>query len=84
MTKVDVFYFSDYDVIFNQLSQVQGTADAKCQFIQDITKEALRFKKKILVEKLEKFEAAIVKTELRRNKTPNNNHVNNLHKPPSR
>lgn len=44
------FFLSiDYDPIFQHLDTIQGTADTKRAFVQDVIKEAERFRKKQLV-----------------------------------
>lgn len=44
---------TDYDPIFQHLDNIQGTADTKRAFINDVIKEAERFRKKQLIQLLE-------------------------------
>ncbi|XP_061923345.1 integrator complex subunit 6 isoform X1 [Entelurus aequoreus] len=44
-----------YDKIFYFLKQIQGTLDTRLIFLQNIIKEAARFKKRVLIEQLENF-----------------------------
>uniref|UniRef100_A0AAV2JV44 INTS6/SAGE1/DDX26B/CT45 C-terminal domain-containing protein n=1 Tax=Knipowitschia caucasica TaxID=637954 RepID=A0AAV2JV44_KNICA len=44
-----------HDKIFHFLKQIQGTLDTRLIFLQNIIKEAARFKKRVLIEQLENF-----------------------------
>ncbi|XP_007547320.1 integrator complex subunit 6 [Poecilia formosa] len=44
-----------YEKIFVLLKQIQGTLDTRLIFLQNIIKEAARFKKRVLIEQLENF-----------------------------
>ncbi|XP_053295012.1 integrator complex subunit 6 [Pleuronectes platessa] len=44
-----------YEKIFHLLKQIQGTLDTRLIFLQNIIKEAARFKKRVLIEQLENF-----------------------------
>lgn len=44
-----------YEKIFHFLKQIQGTLDTRLIFLQNIIKEAARFKKRVLIEQLENF-----------------------------
>ncbi|XP_068592702.1 integrator complex subunit 6 [Cebidichthys violaceus] len=44
-----------YEKIFLLLKQIQGTLDTRLIFLQNIIKEAARFKKRVLIEQLENF-----------------------------
>ncbi|MBN3321451.1 INT6 protein, partial [Atractosteus spatula] len=44
-----------YDRIFYFLKQVQGSLNTRLVFLQNIIKEAARFKKRVLIEQLEQF-----------------------------
>ncbi|KAM9804631.1 integrator complex subunit 6 [Neosynchiropus ocellatus] len=44
-----------YEKIFHLLKQLQGTLDTRLLFLQNIIKEAARFKKRVLIEQLENF-----------------------------
>ncbi|XP_060944627.1 integrator complex subunit 6 [Limanda limanda] len=44
-----------YEKIFHLLKQIQGTLDSRLIFLQNIIKEAARFKKRVLIEQLENF-----------------------------
>ncbi|XP_053733749.1 integrator complex subunit 6 [Synchiropus splendidus] len=44
-----------YEKIFHLLKQLQGTLDTRLIFLQNIIKEAARFKKRVLIEQLENF-----------------------------
>ncbi|KAM9344455.1 integrator complex subunit 6 [Pholidichthys leucotaenia] len=61
-----------YDKIFFFLKQIQGTLDTRLIFIQNIIKEAARFKKRVLIEQLENF------LEELHNRSTNMNHVETL------
>lgn len=43
----------DYDAIFHNLENVQGSVEAKKSFAKDIIKEAEKFRKKQLIQYLE-------------------------------
>ena len=45
----------DYEVIFQHLDNVKGSITIRKNFVMDIVKEAKRFKKKPLIEKLEEW-----------------------------
>lgn len=49
-------------MLFEKLSQVQGSLEAKISFIRDIIKEASRFKRKALIRLLENFEQSLIQT----------------------
>uniref|UniRef100_A0A674BKF8 Integrator complex subunit 6 n=1 Tax=Salmo trutta TaxID=8032 RepID=A0A674BKF8_SALTR len=49
------FFFIDYEKIFYFLKQIQGSFDTRLIFLQNIIKEAARFKKRVLIEQLENF-----------------------------
>ncbi|CAL8267490.1 unnamed protein product [Lota lota] len=61
-----------YDKIFHLLKQIQGTLDTRLIFIQNIIKEAARFKKRVLIEQLENFLEEI------HNRANNMNHMEAL------
>uniref|UniRef100_A0A3B4B7W2 VWFA domain-containing protein n=1 Tax=Periophthalmus magnuspinnatus TaxID=409849 RepID=A0A3B4B7W2_9GOBI len=61
-----------YDKIFHFLKQIQGTLDTRLIFLQNIIKEAARFKKRVLIEQLENFLEEI------HNRSNNMNHVDSL------
>lgn len=61
--------FTDYDKLFDHLKTLEGSMDTKCLFLRDIISEALRFKKKILVQLLQNFEQSLVKTEQKKHRT---------------
>uniref|UniRef100_A0A8C5EBS2 VWFA domain-containing protein n=1 Tax=Gouania willdenowi TaxID=441366 RepID=A0A8C5EBS2_GOUWI len=61
--------FSDYEKIFLLLKQIQGTLETRLIFLQNIIKEAARFKKRVLIEQLENFLEEI------HNRSNNINHV---------
>uniref|UniRef100_A0A8C5CXA3 Integrator complex subunit 6 n=1 Tax=Gadus morhua TaxID=8049 RepID=A0A8C5CXA3_GADMO len=61
-----------YDKIFHFLKQIQGTLDTRLIFIQNIIKEAARFKKRVLIEQLENFLEEI------HNRANNMNHMEAL------
>ncbi|XP_035760301.1 integrator complex subunit 6-like [Neolamprologus brichardi] len=63
------FSVSDYEKIFLLLKQIQGTLDTRLIFLQNIIKEAARFKKRVLIEQLENFLEEI------HNRATNMNHV---------
>ncbi|KAG7261945.1 hypothetical protein CRUP_007004, partial [Coryphaenoides rupestris] len=44
-----------YEKIFHLLKQIQGTLDTRIIFLQNIIKEAARFKKRVLIEQLRNF-----------------------------
>ncbi|KAF6733777.1 Integrator complex subunit 6 [Oryzias melastigma] len=44
-----------YEKIFLLLKQIQGTLDTRLIFVQNIIKEAARFKKRVLIEQLENY-----------------------------
>ncbi|XP_046902200.1 integrator complex subunit 6 isoform X2 [Hypomesus transpacificus] len=44
-----------YERIFHFLKQIQGSLDTRLIFLQNIIKEAARFKKRVLIEQLENF-----------------------------
>uniref|UniRef100_A0A7N6BAI0 VWFA domain-containing protein n=1 Tax=Anabas testudineus TaxID=64144 RepID=A0A7N6BAI0_ANATE len=58
-----------YEKIFLLLKQIQGTLDTRLIFLQNIIKEAARFKKRVLIEQLENFLEEI------HNRSNNMNHV---------
>ncbi|CAN9498479.1 unnamed protein product [Ophioblennius macclurei] len=61
-----------YEKIFLLLKQIQGTLDTRLIFLQNIIKEAARFKKRVLIEQLENFLEEI------HNRANNINHVDSL------
>ncbi|KAM7380063.1 hypothetical protein PAMP_003383 [Pampus punctatissimus] len=61
-----------YEKIFHFLKQIQGTLDTRLIFLQNIIKEAARFKKRVLIEQLENFLEEI------HNRSNNMNHMNTL------
>ncbi|XP_013885077.1 integrator complex subunit 6 isoform X2 [Austrofundulus limnaeus] len=61
-----------YEKIFLLLKQIQGTLDTRLIFLQNIIKEAARFKKRVLIEQLENFLEEIHSRSL------NMNHVDTL------
>uniref|UniRef100_A0A1A8BQY8 Integrator complex subunit 6 n=1 Tax=Nothobranchius kadleci TaxID=1051664 RepID=A0A1A8BQY8_NOTKA len=61
-----------YEKIFLLLKQIQGTLDTRLIFLQNIIKEAARFKKRVLIEQLENFLEEI------HNRSNNMNHVDSL------
>uniref|UniRef100_A0A8C9Z0Z3 Integrator complex subunit 6 n=1 Tax=Sander lucioperca TaxID=283035 RepID=A0A8C9Z0Z3_SANLU len=61
-----------YEKIFLLLKQIQGTLDTRLIFLQNIIKEAARFKKRVLIEQLENFLEEI------HNRSNNMNHVDTL------
>uniref|UniRef100_A0A7N9ANZ8 Integrator complex subunit 6 n=1 Tax=Mastacembelus armatus TaxID=205130 RepID=A0A7N9ANZ8_9TELE len=63
---------SDYEKIFLLLKQIQGTLDTRLIFLQNIIKEAARFKKRVLIEQLENFLEEI------HNRSNNMHHVDTL------
>uniref|UniRef100_A0AAQ5XC84 VWFA domain-containing protein n=1 Tax=Amphiprion ocellaris TaxID=80972 RepID=A0AAQ5XC84_AMPOC len=63
---------SDYEKIFLLLKQIQGTLDTRLIFLQNIIKEAARFKKRVLIEQLENFLEEI------HNRSISMNHVDTL------
>ncbi|XP_028292643.1 integrator complex subunit 6 isoform X1 [Gouania willdenowi] len=58
-----------YEKIFLLLKQIQGTLETRLIFLQNIIKEAARFKKRVLIEQLENFLEEI------HNRSNNINHV---------
>uniref|UniRef100_A0A669CFM7 Integrator complex subunit 6 n=1 Tax=Oreochromis niloticus TaxID=8128 RepID=A0A669CFM7_ORENI len=58
-----------YEKIFLLLKQIQGTLDTRLIFLQNIIKEAARYKKRVLIEQLENFLEEI------HNRATNMNHV---------
>ncbi|KAF7657707.1 hypothetical protein LDENG_00022840 [Lucifuga dentata] len=61
-----------YEKIFHLLKQIQGTLETRLIFLQNIIKEAARFKKRVLIEQLENFLEEI------HNRSNNLNHLNAL------
>uniref|UniRef100_A0A8C3G0P5 Integrator complex subunit 6 n=1 Tax=Cyclopterus lumpus TaxID=8103 RepID=A0A8C3G0P5_CYCLU len=61
-----------YEKIFLLLKQIQGTLDTQLIFLQNIIKEAARFKKRVLIEQLENVLEEI------HNRSINMNHVDSL------
>ncbi|KAM4597584.1 integrator complex subunit 6-like [Polymixia lowei] len=61
-----------YEKIFHFLKQIQGSLDTRLIFLQNIIKEAARFKKRVLIEQLENFLEEI------HNRSNNMNHVDTL------
>uniref|UniRef100_A0A672YLQ7 VWFA domain-containing protein n=1 Tax=Sphaeramia orbicularis TaxID=375764 RepID=A0A672YLQ7_9TELE len=61
-----------YEKIFHFLKQIQGTLETRLIFLQNIIKEAARFKKRVLIEQLENFLEEI------HNRSNNLNHVDTL------
>lgn len=61
-----------YEKIFHLLKQIQGTLDTRLIFLQNIIKEAARFKKRVLIEQLENFLEEI------HNRSNSMNHVGTL------
>uniref|UniRef100_A0A4W6EQ63 Integrator complex subunit 6 n=1 Tax=Lates calcarifer TaxID=8187 RepID=A0A4W6EQ63_LATCA len=61
-----------YEKIFLLLKQIQGTLDTRLIFLQNIIKEAARFKKRVLIEQLENFLEEI------HNRSNNMTHVDTL------
>uniref|UniRef100_A0A3P8V124 Integrator complex subunit 6 n=1 Tax=Cynoglossus semilaevis TaxID=244447 RepID=A0A3P8V124_CYNSE len=61
-----------YEKIFLLLKQIQGTLDTRLIFLQNIIKEAARFKKRVLIEQLENFLEEI------HNRSNNLNHMDPL------
>lgn len=61
-----------YERIFLLLKQIQGTLDTRLIFLQNIIKEAARFKKRVLIEQLENFLDEI------HSRANNMNHVDSL------
>uniref|UniRef100_A0A3P9JMS4 Integrator complex subunit 6 n=2 Tax=Oryzias latipes TaxID=8090 RepID=A0A3P9JMS4_ORYLA len=61
-----------YEKIFLLLKQIQGTLDTRLIFVQNIIKEAARFKKRVLIEQLENYMEEI------HNRSNNMNHVGPL------
>uniref|UniRef100_H3DE41 Integrator complex subunit 6 n=1 Tax=Tetraodon nigroviridis TaxID=99883 RepID=H3DE41_TETNG len=61
-----------YEKIFLLLKQIQGTLDTRLIFLQNIIKEAARFKKRVLIEQLENFLEEI------HSRANNINHVDSL------
>uniref|UniRef100_A0A3Q3N9N9 Integrator complex subunit 6 n=1 Tax=Mastacembelus armatus TaxID=205130 RepID=A0A3Q3N9N9_9TELE len=61
-----------YEKIFLLLKQIQGTLDTRLIFLQNIIKEAARFKKRVLIEQLENFLEEI------HNRSNNMHHVDTL------
>ncbi|KAI9518749.1 Integrator complex subunit 6 [Dissostichus eleginoides] len=61
-----------YEKIFLLLKQIQGTLDTRLIFLQNIIKEAARFKKRVLIEQLENFLEEI------HTRSMNMNHVDTL------
>ncbi|XP_071390309.1 integrator complex subunit 6 isoform X4 [Centroberyx affinis] len=58
-----------YEKIFHFLKQIQGSLDTRLIFLQNIIKEAARFKKRVLIEQLENFLEEI------HNRSNNMNHL---------
>jgi hypothetical protein len=54
-----VISISGYDTLFEHMNKVQGSYEIKCAFVQEIIHEAGRFKKKVLIDLLEKFERSL-------------------------
>ena len=50
-----IYFTSDFEVIFQHLDNVKGSITIRKNFVMDIVKEAKRFKKKPLIEKLEEW-----------------------------
>ena len=48
-------FYVDFEVIFQHLDNVKGSISIRKNFVMDIVKEAKRFKKKPLIEKLEEW-----------------------------
>ncbi|XP_076012944.1 integrator complex subunit 6 [Genypterus blacodes] len=61
-----------YERIFHFLKQIQGTLETRLIFLQNIIKEAARFKKRVLIEQLENFLEEI------HNRATNMNHLDAL------
>ncbi|KAM3861732.1 integrator complex subunit 6 [Diretmus argenteus] len=61
-----------YEKIFHFLKQIQGSLDTRLIFLQNIIKEAARFKKRVLIEQLENFLEEI------HNRSNNMNHLDTL------
>lgn len=61
-----------YEKIFHFLKQIQGTLETRLIFLQNIIKEAARFKKRVLIEQLENFLEEI------HSRSNNMNHVDSL------
>lgn len=55
MFLVFYIYFSDYTALFHCLGTLKGPASIQLTYVNDIIAEALRFKRKKLVNKLEEF-----------------------------
>ncbi|XP_071951141.1 integrator complex subunit 6-A-like [Antedon mediterranea] len=70
----------DYSKIFDGLNNIQGDLDTKYLFINNIIKEAGRFKKRRLIEMLIKFQKAVVEHEENINKRRNNSTNNHARK----
>ncbi|XP_033097215.1 integrator complex subunit 6-like [Anneissia japonica] len=70
----------DYSKIFENLNNIQGDLDTKYLFINNIIREAGRFKKRRLIEMLIKFQKSVVEHEENLNKQRNNNMNNHVKK----
>lgn len=52
----------NYESLFTKLNLVQGSVDVRVSFVREVIHEALRFKRKTLVQSLEKFEQTLLQT----------------------
>lgn len=53
----------NYDGLFGQLNNIQGSLDIRCFFMKQLIHEALRFKKRTLAKMLDQFQGNMVKSE---------------------
>ncbi|GAB1600442.1 integrator complex subunit 6-like [Argonauta hians] len=58
----------NYDKFFQYLNSMKGTLNMKVKFIKDLVVEASRFKKRRLIEHLEKFELSMTECESKCNR----------------
>lgn len=58
----------NFTQLFTQLNMVQGPLDVRIQVVRDVIHEALRFKRKFLVQLLEDFEQSLLREEERNHK----------------
>ncbi|CAH1782053.1 unnamed protein product [Owenia fusiformis] len=55
----------DYSAIFQNLDSLKGSIDMKCLVIREVINQAIRFKRRRLVEELDEFESSLVRLEIK-------------------
>lgn len=56
-----------YDSIFKHLQSLQGSLEMRCHFIRNVMNEAARFKKQLLVSRLEELQQSLVRFSSKEN-----------------